>query len=159
MEKECKKCRKIFTPKHKAAQFCSKGCKMGYNYTRYTKSETKGICSGTVGAIAELVVCADLMKKGFDVYRAVSPHAYADLIAIKDGRLYQFEVRTARYMDDGKIFFPTTRLENKSVAVVTHTDNKVHYLTEPDLGNMALFPSKKTINESISPELLSLKSN
>ncbi len=48
----------------------------------------------SVGASSELKVCADLLDRGYDVFRAVSPQCPCDLIAHKDGRLCRVEVRT-----------------------------------------------------------------
>jgi len=37
----------------------------------------------TVGAMAELCVAADLLRHGFEVFRAVSPHSTCDLAVLK----------------------------------------------------------------------------
>ena len=44
--------------------------------------------------MAELVIAADLMQKGYDVFRALSPHCFCDLLAVKAGRTIRVEVRT-----------------------------------------------------------------
>jgi hypothetical protein len=36
------------------------------------------------GAHSELTACAFLLSEGYEVYRNVSQHGYADLIAIKE---------------------------------------------------------------------------
>lgn len=51
---------------------------------------------GSIGAMAELLVAADLLQQGFDVFRSVSANACCDLIAqTQDGRLCRIEVKSA----------------------------------------------------------------
>jgi hypothetical protein len=47
----------------------------------------------TVGAIAELAVAVDLMRRGFSVYRALSPASDCDLAVVKDQQLLRVEVK------------------------------------------------------------------
>ena len=58
------------------------------------KQRIKGLSASTVGAISELAVCSDLLSKGYDVFRSVSPAAPCDLIAHKEGKLIRVEVKT-----------------------------------------------------------------
>src|SRR5208337_2252007 len=53
------------------------------------------LCRATIGAVSELEVAADLMRREFEVFRALSPAASCDLIAIREGRILRIEVRTA----------------------------------------------------------------
>src|SRR5262249_23930273 len=41
------------------------------------------------------MVCADLLSKGFDVYRSVSPNSCCDVIACAAGRLLRIEVKSS----------------------------------------------------------------
>ena len=59
------------------------------------KSAYQNLPTGTVGAISELRASVDLMARGFDVFRALSPTCPADLICLKDGQAITVEVRTA----------------------------------------------------------------
>ena len=54
-----------------------------------------GLATGTVGAISELIVTVDMLKRGFEVFRAVSAHCSCDLAALKDGKLLRIEVKTS----------------------------------------------------------------
>lgn len=97
-----KKCNRISCGKQimdlskpKQRKFCSFYCrKQDYREKSRIKSPFSGICSGSVGAISELAASVDLMKKGFEVYRALSPASSCDILALKDGKIYDFEVRT-----------------------------------------------------------------
>jgi len=63
------------------------------------------LATGTVGAIGELRVAIDLMSKGFDVFRALSPAASCDLLVMKEGKLFDIEVKSAaRSPVTGKIY-------------------------------------------------------
>lgn len=56
------------------------------------------------GTRHELVVCVDLMAKGYEMYKAMSPGASCDLIAVKGGKIIRVEVATATgYLRDGRI--------------------------------------------------------
>lgn len=47
------------------------------------------------GAIAELVACADLMRMGYQVFRAVNPSASCDIVAFMPGmRPLKIEVKS-----------------------------------------------------------------
>lgn len=48
----------------------------------------------TKGTANELLVAADLMKKGFDVFKALSHNSSCDLIFIDKNNLYRVEVKT-----------------------------------------------------------------
>jgi Holliday junction resolvase-like predicted endonuclease len=61
--------------------------------------------SSVTGAIHELLVCAELMKKGYYVFRAQSPACPCDLVAMKDGDLFKIEVTTGRN-STSKLSFP-----------------------------------------------------
>jgi PD-(D/E)XK nuclease superfamily protein len=63
------------------------------------------------GTQGELLVCCDLLGKGYDVYRSVSPSAKCDLVAIKPGVILRIEVRTGTiYPANGRISYGTERL-------------------------------------------------
>jgi len=66
-----------------------------------------GLTSGTTGAIGELLVAADLLQKGYHVFRAQSPSCPCDLAILKDNRLLRVEVRTGhRSRATGKVYPP-----------------------------------------------------
>ncbi len=75
--------------------------------TRETGSQS------TIGTIAELVASADLMNRGFEVFRALSPNASCDLIAKMGPTSLRIEVK-ATVVADGKI---RSRSANKSAPV------------------------------------------
>jgi hypothetical protein len=49
------------------------------------------------GAACELVIAADLIRKGFYVYRNLSPNGPSDLVALWDSRVFRIQVKTHFY--------------------------------------------------------------
>lgn len=103
--KHCKHCKKEITgeKRRRHAKFCSKECKDAYK-KKHHKPYYPGLSTATIGAMNELLVAADLMKRGFDVFRALSPSCSCDLAVVKDGTLLRIEVRTGWRNKDGKLF-------------------------------------------------------
>ena len=93
----CKQCNASFHGR--AAQcYCSAKCRRKSAHWRAVKEPTKEklLSAATIGTIAELVVCQDLLGKGLQVFRAVSPHASCDLIAFNEKGIWRVEVKQAR---------------------------------------------------------------
>jgi len=87
------------------AFYCSPRCAYLARRAEYVKANPKPVFNtATVGAIAELRVCLDLMNKGYEVFRAVSPASSCDLAILKDRNLLRVEVRTGRKSPTGKIY-------------------------------------------------------
>lgn len=134
----CDLCKKKYVTIYSKSRFCSKVCRNKSHNNKYNENQTvtsEDVSRSTVGAISELRVCYDLMRRGFDVFRAMSPNSHADVIAIKNNIIYQLEVRTGRYLVGGHLFWPTNRLGDKSLVVYTFRDDKIHYITNPELAN------------------------
>jgi hypothetical protein len=47
-----------------------------------------------VGASSELLVCSDLLRAGYEVFRSVSLNCSCDLVAMKDGEIIRVECKT-----------------------------------------------------------------
>lgn len=51
--------------------------------------------TGTTGALNELLVCTDLLERGYHVFRSVSPSCPCDLVAYRPGQIpRRIEVKT-----------------------------------------------------------------
>lgn len=55
------------------------------------------------GGRNELIACAWLLAEGYEVFRNVSQHGTADLVAIKSGLMIKVDVKATRYNLDGTI--------------------------------------------------------
>jgi hypothetical protein len=104
----CQRCGKEFLKTHYVSlyAYCSKKCSMDGKHweDRFVDPPEIGT-TGTIGAIHELRVCVDLMSKGWDAFRALSPHGPIDVVAIKGDRVIRIQVRKARETVDGKYYF------------------------------------------------------
>jgi hypothetical protein len=85
-----------------------------------------------VGAISELLVCADLLKKGYEVFRAVSQHCSCDLAILKDKALVRVEVRTAFMNGKGELNYAKPKPEKSDVLALVLKDGNIFY--RPELG-------------------------
>lgn len=83
------------------------------------------------GTISELLAGADLLRRGYEVFRAFNPHASCDLVALApDGVLLRIEVRTGKRSQAGRVSCarrPTDRADFYAIVV----DGEVLY--EPPL--------------------------
>lgn len=132
----CDYCGGHYKSNYLKSRFCSSICRHNFWNKNIGKDQTvisEYISRSTVGAISELMVCIDLMKKGYSVYKAISPNCFSDLIAIKNEKVFQMEVKTGRYTKTNKINYPNGNTAGKSIVVYTYRDNKIHYITNPEL--------------------------
>lgn len=110
----CKVCSVGFVGRNNQI-YCSKICQEKiYKY----QSEFKNIPTGTVGAIQELRVGIDLLGRGYEVFRALSPSCSCDLLAKKDGNEITIEVRTGYLRHNGKLTYPNIGIRASVLAVV-----------------------------------------
>ncbi len=85
--------------------FCSTECRREYNREQYRlKNPFKGTSRATTGTISELRVAVDLMCKGYNIFRALSPSSPCDLIILQDGQSLKLEVRTTYKTTGEKIY-------------------------------------------------------
>jgi predicted nucleic acid-binding Zn ribbon protein len=82
--------------------YCSYHCREEAKSER-ERYRNKILSSGTSGALKELAVCIDLMKMGWNVFRAVSPSCPCDLMIAKDSFSLRVEVKTGYVNLDGSI--------------------------------------------------------
>lgn len=55
------------------------------------------ISHATYGAAIELIVCSDLLCRGYEVFRSVSPNCSCDALVQKDGRIQRVEIKAGLY--------------------------------------------------------------
>lgn len=138
----CRGCGTVFVRRASHQVYCGVGCRnLVYDSLRDVPAHVREFSSGsvasaTVGAVGELAVAADLMRRGFVVFRALSPACLCDLLALVNGCAVRIEVRTGRRTVDGEWFAPIGRrdLGRQDVfALVTH-DGVVEYCPGDALG-------------------------
>lgn len=137
----CLGCKKIFTAGNdkKKRKYCSISCRTNF-YNKKTKGlnnscDLNNICAGTLGAVHELVICIDLLKKGYEVFRSVSPACSCDLAIIFEGKLFRVEVTTGSYNCSGNITYPKKNKNKFDILAICFKNGNIIY--KPDLPNMS----------------------
>lgn len=113
--------------------YCSRECQRNVQ-RRKTGRLFLPIPSGTIGALHELVICADLMRRGWNVFRAMSPSCPCDLIVYRsESPLFRVEVRTAQRRADGEVYRQpnTWEIGRYDVRALVCHDGEIIY--EPDV--------------------------
>jgi len=82
---------------------------------------------GDIGTITELLVCADLVRMGHDIYRAVNHSSPADLIVFANGRAYRVEVKSAQ-MKGNCVASGIGAVEKYDILARVLPDGKIFYL-------------------------------
>ena len=123
----CKYCHKPIPEERQRrhAKFCSNRCSQLFQHAKYKiLNEYTGLPTGTVGAMNELKVSIDLLRKGYEVFRALSPACSCDLAILKKNKLLRIEVKTGFFTPNKKINFPKN-IKADSVALVIK--DKIYY--------------------------------
>jgi len=96
LRRNCKYCGKeVPETRNSQAQYCNNVCyKAKRQADDHTETTLMGLPSGTVGALHELVVAELLIRKGYHVFRAMSPACPCDLMIFNNTGLYRVEVTT-----------------------------------------------------------------
>lgn len=97
----CAVCGGVFTPKSKDHILCSPQCRL-VKGRQHHPDRGFNLPKPTVGAMSEMLVCTDLLKEGYHVFRAVSPACPCDLIALKDETV-RVEVKTGWSTPEGAL--------------------------------------------------------
>ncbi len=94
-----------------------------------------GLASATVGAIAEMAVAIDLLRRGCPVFRALSPSCPCDLIAIVNGQAVRVEVRSGSRIGDGTKFSYAQKAgdagKSDMLAIYVHREQCIVYQPNP----------------------------
>jgi len=113
------------TKHYKRKKFCKESCgakyyrKNKYNHTIYN------IAKGTVGTIQELYVTIDLLKKGYEVFKSISPCCSCDLAILKSGKLLKVEVTTGYGV--GKIIMHPPKNKDKYDILAVVVNGEIKY--------------------------------
>ncbi len=101
-EVPCSMCLKMFKRSQPRQRLCTRKCSDDF----YVRRSALSIPRQSTGAISEMAVCADLLKKGYAVFRAVSSSCFCDVMAVKGDENLRLEVRTGYKALDGHLTFP-----------------------------------------------------
>lgn len=105
--------------------YCNPQCRKQHYHKRICADlqvERAGdLSSATVGAIGELVACSDLLLRGLEVFRAVSPSCSCDLVVSNGQESNRVEVRTANMRIGGSYWVPRNGVYDTLAVVIGKT--------------------------------------
>lgn len=118
-------------PEKSTRKYCSDECRKKYGRLN---GAYIGVCPGSVGAIAELAVSADLLSRGYGVFRSVSPNSSCDIVATKGNATTMIEVKSGHYNRRGNKThpMPTNRQRFDVLAVYMHETKEIFYTPPVD---------------------------
>lgn len=133
---KCDFCQEVLSDERyrRNAKYCSLECRNSAYARKFMASEKKSdVNTGTRGAIGELAASADLLERGYYVYRAVSPSCPCDLTVVKNGVTLRVEVTTGSYYGATKKinFPPKTKTQQHFDVLAIVLPDKIHYI--PDI--------------------------
>jgi hypothetical protein len=99
---------------------CSKPCKDVYDKTKNTSRGTEPNISMTnKGALGEYAVSADLIRRGFKVFKALTPGGPFDLIIALGENLLRVEVKTGRKnIKTGTLYYGNTERNEYDILAI-----------------------------------------
>lgn len=132
----CKHCNGEFQSRMKnrlQKAYCSRNCRILASEARKgcRPNPYAGLPTATIGALNELRVAIDLLMRGYEVFRALSPSCSCDLAILKDGKLSRIEVKTGYARPDGTIPLYKRIREHRADILALALPDKIHY--EPSL--------------------------
>lgn len=131
LPKTCVQCGSAYLAKVASQKYCPECRYQRAAGARQQPPYPKATPTGTIGAIAELAVCAELLRLGYAVFRAVSPACYCDLLAVgSDGCVRHIEVRSGSRLG-GKVYYaPLSKRRHPSLEVVVyvHSTNELVFI-------------------------------
>lgn len=149
---QCHYCsREIVRTDKMRAHYCSKHCAKAHRVQKYKRNNPypqewyKGLSTGTVGACHELLVCADLIRRGWSVYRALSPAASCDMLALFEDRIFRVEVTTGVRGDRGELKMPAKDAARFDLLAVVERSGNISYF--PELSDNKLIPPKYDLSK------------
>jgi len=97
----CGQCHNPISPsrQRRHAKWCSKTCGDSF---RYGANENSTVSPSTKNTIARLLVCADLLLRGFKFFVAPAPSDLGDLAIFNDDKLLRLKIKSGRRRMSGK---------------------------------------------------------
>lgn len=137
----CVACGELYRAIYGTQKYCSPTCRKVATVRTYSvPAETRlyGISPSTLGTLREMLVAIDLMRRGFDVFKAMSPNSPCDLVALRgDSPALRIEVKTAVQSPvTGKVAVPRPRHNCDLLGLVV--GDAIHYADA--LGNLSREP-------------------
>ncbi len=127
---ECLYCGKPYAAYRPTQKYCGSTCKNASHAERYFSPHGSVVDKQASGALSEMIVCSDLLRKGYHVYRNVSASGPCDLIATRSEDLIRVEVKSGYLLPSGKLSYPKPRPHyTYDILAVVLRDDSLRYLT------------------------------
>lgn len=131
--KICVVCGNTFAPKCATKKCCCDACTSEYYKKRDGRvSLYENLPPSTVGTISEHLVCLDLLKAGYYVFKSITPNSPYDIVATKENKSYKIEVRTGYYGEAGRLIYSTKTKHTENpydiLACVVLSNGSVTYI-------------------------------
>lgn len=135
----CEHCHEAIPVERQRRQaiYCSRVCRSKHGRQLFLEQNPNHPLEGTipastVGALSELLAAADLLRRGYHVFRAVSPACPCDLAVMSNSTLIRVEVTTAfRSTHTGKPMHARKLSSTHDVLALVFRDGTVEY-TPPE---------------------------
>lgn len=118
-------------------KFCNRDCRLEFLHKQYliaNPQKNHSLPTGAVGAASEMIVCVDLINKGWEVFRAVSPASPCDLLIMRDGELLRVEVKTGSFSKGTNVpFYPRPKHSDAYDLLAIALGQEVRYFPKPEL--------------------------
>jgi len=137
-QRSCEGCgTKMDRHERKNKKFCSVECRKRFAKNGYKPIVKVGpaVSTGVRGAINELLVCADLMNRGYSVFRSVSQSCSCDLIVmmpnvllpVQQQTFLRVEVTTATRTRKGEAVFAPHDPDAYDLLALVFVDGEIEY--------------------------------
>lgn len=135
-EIKCPVCEKIFHCRKKSQKYCTEKCQKESHrtYFKHEKNIDHGLTTGSLGAVAELRVSADLLLKGYAIFRSLSQSCTCDLVLLMRDKLFRIEVTTGNVSKCGnKIYHPKGKKNSEKYDILAIVLKNGEIFYEPAL--------------------------
>lgn len=136
----CPSCNLEFIRNNINRRFCSVECRQKYHHG-YKSYSDKNIAKKNKGTYAELAVYCDLLSRGYDVFKNLTPHSAFDLVAYKkEIGLFGVEVKTGFISGDGNLIRGGSLKHKEHDVLAVYLKNNGEIIYE---GNENFVPKKR----------------
>lgn len=132
MCKGCSNIIEISEDRRKSRVYCSDGCRDSVCRPKRAH-DLESLSKNARGSWGEIVVIADLIRKGYYVFKSVMSNCPCDVIAMKNNRLYRVEITLAKRVPDGVRFYAKHNSKNYDILALVYETSDIEYIEENSL--------------------------
>lgn len=130
---DCKDCGDLISPRRLKFAPDTEVCARCQEKRRYQKTKPRRgqyLSKSQIGAASELMVAADLLSKGYEVFRSVSACGTCDLVILKDDKFSRVEVKTGYETGSGAVKGAQVRHPTDILATCIPEEYRIVYTGE-----------------------------